>query len=163
MPTNIKDANTLWKSWFVCLGSSPTKDLGHSVGPWVWKPQNPEKELRMSALSHPTQLVLVCKDVSNCMCVFDFLVFLSKFFMVLNYSKMANLGFWTYSNTFWNMFGTSICLPNLDLHTPYLLQKYFKRYKTNYRNLSWKSYKNELYMPTCLKMTELQGQYNTWK
>ena len=46
--------------------------------------------------------------------------------MGLCYSKMANLGFQTYSNTFWNMFGTSTHSKKYGPLDPVLITKIFQ-------------------------------------
>ena len=44
-------------------------------------------------------------------------------FVVFNYSKMASWGFQTYSNTCWNIFGTSICFTKSGPFHPFFTTK----------------------------------------
>ena len=85
-----------------------------------------------------------------CSCMFGF-------FMGFQYSKMANLGSQTYSNTFWIILGTSKNRPKMDPRTPYSLQKYFKTYKDSTKpfkqNNSWMNmgiYCFDMCVPTSL-------------
>ena len=63
------------------------------------------------AFRQPTIWEAIGKQIKRCV---GFSGLLYGFIMLLwcNYSKMANSGFWTYSNIFRNVFGTK-CSPNL--------------------------------------------------
>ena len=57
------------------------------------------------------------------------------FFMVLNHSKLANLGFLTYCNIFLMILELPTNQTKMDPRTPYLLPEYFKKIRAIWKHV----------------------------
>ena len=68
----------------------------------------------------------------------DFLVFQCICWVLysLKWSKIANLGLRMDCHIFLDIYGTIKFRPNIDPQTPYLLQKYFQKYKNAWKHFS---------------------------